>query len=292
MVLGIVGVALGFVPVVLHIAFILGVLALVFGAVTLRHRIQKSLAGVILGSAAIVISLLFGTIYGVTAIAAADRTSTSVTSTTEASEGASPAPVEVPDVVGSTVDQATSDLEAGGFQVDPGSGGADDTVAAQSPSAGTSVAPGTTVRLTPAVADGSSASSPAPAGTKFEMVSTNRFDGSKANYTQWVDGYNDNFTTSNEYEAPDPNMKFVLMTVHVEATTAGVEASSAAYDVALAGTDGTVYDSEFVSDAKSMPSVTLGAGQTATGEVVFQVPNTFHGGVVSFGDGSVFVKTN
>lgn len=291
MVLGIIGLAIAFVPVLLHIGFILGVLALVFGLVTLRHRLQKSLAGVILGGATIVVSLLFGTIYGVALISAGGAPAASTMAETKAAEVAEAAPVEVPDVVGKTVDQATDLLEAAGFRV-AGSGEAADTVAEQAPSAGSSVQPGTTVRLTPAADDGSSAANPAPAGTKFQMTSTNRLDGSTADYTQWVDGYNDNFVPSNQFEQPDANMKYVLLTVHVTATTPGVTASSAAYDVALAGTDGAVYDSEFISDVKSMPSVTLGAGQSASGEIVFQVPNTFHGGIVSFGDGSVFAKTN
>lgn len=291
MVLGIVGLVVAVIPILLHIGFILGVLALVFGLVALRHRRQKSLVGVILGSAAIVVSLLFGTIYGVAFIGAAGETAASTAAGTQATEVAEAAPVEVPDVVGKTVDEATNLLEAAGFRV-AGSGEGSDNVAEQAPSAGSSVQPGTTIRLTPAVADGSSAANPAPAGTKFEMTSTNRLDGSEADYTQWVDGYNDNFVPSNQFEQPDADMKYVLLTVHVTAKTAGVTASSAAYDVALAGTDGAVYDSEFISDTKSMPSVTLGAGQSASGEVVFQVPNTFHGGIVSFGDGSVFVKTN
>lgn len=291
MVLGILGLAIAFIPVLLHLGFILGILALVFGLVTLRHRLQKSLAGVILGGAAVVVSLLFGTIYGVASLGAASETAASSASATEAAEVAEVAPVEVPDVVGKTFDEATDLLKSAGFNVG-GGGEAAETVASQAPDAGASVKPGTTVLLTPAADDGSSAANPAPAGTKFEMTSTNRLDGSSAEYTQWVDGYNDNFTSSNQFEQPDAGMKYVLLTVHVTATTAGVEAGSVAYDLALAGTDGSVYDSEFITGAKSMPSVTLGAGQSASGEVVFQVPNTFHGGTVSFGDGSVFVKTN
>lgn len=37
-----------------------------------------------------------------------------------------------------------------------------------------------------------------------------------------------------------------------------------------------------------MPQVTLGAGQQASGIVVFEVPASVTGGVATFGDGTVF----
>lgn len=292
LVLGIIAVVLAFVPVLLHIGFVVGVLALVFGIVALRRQNRRGLVGVILGSISVVIALVFGTVYGVAFFSSLGISSQESEAAPAATEAAGVAQVQVPDVVGETVADASAALEAAGFDVDTNGADAAATVADQSPAATTSVDPGSTVRLTAAEADGSSASSPAPAGTKFEMTNTNRIDGSSADYTQWLDGYNDNFTSSNEFEQADANMKYVLLTVHVEANTSGVDASSAAYDVALAGPDGTVYESEYLSDVKSMPSVTLGEGQSATGQVVFQVPNSFHGGVASFGDGSVFVKTN
>jgi hypothetical protein len=150
----------------------------------------------------------------------------------------------------------------------------------------------TTEDEAPETTPGSVASNPASAGTKFEMTNTNRIDGSTADYTEWVDSYNDNFVSTNDYEQPDANMKYVVVTVHATASTAGVDAGTLPYDLALSDAAGAVYDSEFLSGVEDMPSVTLGEGQSASGQVVFQVPNEFHGGVLSFGDGSVFVKTN
>ncbi|WP_439692515.1 PASTA domain-containing protein [Curtobacterium sp. SP.BCo] len=285
-------VVLSFVPVLLHLGFLAGVAALVLGLITLRRRSGRGLAGTVLGASGSVLALVFGTIYGLAFLSSIEAPTKAATSQESNSESADVAPVEVPDVVGKTVGEATTALKAAGFKVNAAGASATDLVGSQYPAAGSTVDPGSAVALTAAADDGSSASGPAPAGTKFEMTNTNRIDGSTSDYTQWVDGYNDNFTASNEYEQPDANMKYVVLTVHVTAKTAGVDASSAAYDVALAGTDGAVYDSEFLSDVKAMPSVTLGAGQSASGQIAFEVPNSFHGGIVSFGDGSVFVKTN
>ncbi|WP_181435511.1 PASTA domain-containing protein [Curtobacterium sp. MCPF17_051] len=283
--LGIISVVLSFVPVVLHLGFVLGVLALIFGIVALARRVRAGVTGTVLGGIGVVLSLVFGTVYGLTALQA--------TSTADATDDAADsAQVEVPDVVGKTIEDGAAALTDAGFVPETSDTDSSAGIASQSPAAGERVAKGSTVRLTPAEADGSSANSPAPVGTKFQMTNTNRLDGTETDYTQWIDGYNDNFTPTNEYEQPDANMKYVVLTVHVTASTAGVDASSAAYDVALAATDGAVYESTYLSDLEEMPSVTLGAGQSATGKVVFEVPNTFHGGIASFGDGSVFVKTN
>lgn len=289
LILGIIAVVFSFVPVILHLGFILAVLALVFGIIALRRRIGKGMAGTVLGGVGIVLALTFGTVYGI-GTSAPDTAPVQAADATD--DGTDKVSVEVPDVVGMSVEEATGALEDAGFASDDSGADAADTVASQSPAAGSAVDKGSTVELTAAVADGSSATQPAPAGSKFDMTNTNRLDGTESDYTQWIDGYNDSFTSSNEYEQPAANMKYVLLTVHVTATTSGVDASSAAYDVALAGTDGSVYESEYLSDVKSMPSVTLGEGQSATGKIAFEVPNTFHGGIVSFGDGSVFVKTN
>lgn len=292
LVLGIVAVVLSFIPVLLHLGFLAGIVALVLGLISLRRRSGRGVAGLALGASGAVLALVFGTVYGVAFLSSTDAPVKAATSQESGSASADVSPVEVPDVVGKSIGEATAALEAAGFKVNAADSSATDPVASQYPAAGSTVNPGSAVALTAAADDGSSASGPAAAGTKFEMTNTNRIDGSTSDYTQWVDGYNDNFTASNEYEQPDANMKYVVLTVHVTAKTSGVDASSAAYDVALAGTDGAVYDSEYLSDVKEMPSVTLGAGQSASGQIAFEVPNTFHGGIVSFGDGSVFVKTN
>ena len=292
LVLGIISVVLSFVPVVLHLGFVLGVLALVFGILALARRVRAGVTGTVLGGIGVVLSLVFGTVYGLTAFSSAPSAVQATSAADATDDAADSAQVEVPDVVGKTIEDGAAALTDAGFVPETSDADSSAGIASQSPAAGQRVTKGSSVRLTPAEADGSSANSPAPVGTKFQMTSTNRLDDTETDYTQWIDGYNDNYTSANEYEQPDANMKYVVLTVHVTASTAGVDASSAAYDVALAATDGAVYDSTYLSDVEEMPSVTLGAGQSATGKVVFEVPNTFHGGIASFGDGSVFVKTN
>jgi hypothetical protein len=125
--------------------------------------------------------------------------------------------------------------------------------------------------------------------THTPMQSTNRLDGSTAEYQEWFDGYNNDWRGYDEFEAPDAGYKYVAVTVHVKATTAGVDASSVKYDVNFADAKGTAYEQASVYGyAGEMPDVTLGAGQQASGVVVFQVPVGLNGGVVSFGQGSIF----
>lgn len=59
LVLGIIGVVLSFIPIINNIAFVLGILAFVFGLITLIKKIGKgkSIAGLILGILAIIITL-------------------------------------------------------------------------------------------------------------------------------------------------------------------------------------------------------------------------------------------
>jgi hypothetical protein len=290
LVLGIIAVVFAFIPGILYLGLLLGVLALVFGIISLSRRTEKGLPSTILGVFGVVIAVSMISVYHSapsstgSAVEAADRSGSSGPSEEART-------VTVPDVVGKSIEDARSALIDAGLQVSAPGAENSDNVASQLPEAGASVDRGTSVALTPAAPLGSSAANPAPAGTKFSMTNTNRLDGSTADYDEWVDSYNDNFTSSNEYEQPDANMKYVVVTVHVSATTAGVDAGSAAYDLALSDPSGSVYDSEYLSGVEQMPSATLGAGQSATGQVAFQVPNDFHGGVLSFGDGSVFTKT-
>lgn len=59
LVLGIIGVVLSFIPIINNIAFVLGILAFVFGLITLIKKIGKgkSIAGLVLGILAIIITL-------------------------------------------------------------------------------------------------------------------------------------------------------------------------------------------------------------------------------------------
>lgn len=136
---------------------------------------------------------------------------------------------------------------------------------------------------------GQSFDNPNPVGTHSQMQSTNRLDGSQATYEEWFDGYVDNWRGYNEFEAPKAGDKYVAVSVHVKANDAGVDASTVAYDLNLTGADGTAYDQADVYDyTGAMPDVTLGAGQQATGVVVFEVPAGFTGPRASFGHGTVF----
>ncbi|GAA4169867.1 TM2 domain-containing protein [Gryllotalpicola koreensis] len=136
---------------------------------------------------------------------------------------------------------------------------------------------------------GKSFDDPNPAGTHSQMQSTNRLDGSVTTYEEWFDGYSNDWRGYDQFSAPKTGYKYVAITVHVKANDSGVDASTTAYDVNFAGPDGTAYaQADVYGYPGAMPSVTLGAGQLANGVVVFEVPNSLQGGVVSFGDGSVF----
>ncbi|WIB64610.1 MULTISPECIES: PASTA domain-containing protein [unclassified Curtobacterium] len=291
LILGIIAVALAFIPGLLYVGFVLGILALVFGIIALRRGTGRGLPATILGGASILLASLFGAIYG----GGASTTPSVAVDTPAAAHATKAAPTKVsaPDVVGMTVSAAEKELESQDLLFDANGADDDQTVTAQDPAASSEIAPGTVVSLTAQPPLGSSVAAPAPAGNKFDMESTNRIDGTKADYQEWVDSYNDNFVSSNEFEQPDAGKKYVVVTVHVVATTAGVDASTVAYDLALSDASGNVYDSTtLVEGLTEMPSVTLGAGQTAQGQVAFEVPDSFHGGVASFGDGTIFEKTN
>ncbi|WP_022881851.1 TM2 domain-containing protein [Gryllotalpicola ginsengisoli] len=136
---------------------------------------------------------------------------------------------------------------------------------------------------------GTTYDNPNPAGTHSTMQSTNRLDGTEVDYEEWFDGYSDDWRGYDEFEAPSANMKYISFTVHVKGTDAGLDASTAAYDANFTDTSGTIYEQADVYGYDGeMPDVTLGAGQQTQGVVVFEVPNTVHGGVATFGDGSVF----
>lgn len=215
-----------------------------------------------------------------------------VAAASSSSPTAKPVQETVPNVVGQTVAQATGNLGAYRLNADAGSAADTQTVISQSPAAGTQVPAGTTVELTAQPPAGSSASNPAAAGTKEDMQSTNSLSGAQSTYTEWIDSYLDNFSSGNEFEAPSAGDKYVAVTVHVLATSSGVDSGTVADDVSPASTSGTVYQSTTVDAAKQMPSVTLGSGQQASGQVVFEVPNSFHGGILSIGDGTIFLKTS
>lgn len=138
--------------------------------------------------------------------------------------------------------------------------------------------------------EGTTADSPYPAGTQVPMQSTNRLDGTAVSYTEWVTDFSADWRGYDEYEAPDAGMKYVAYLVHVQATDAGVDAGTVAYDASFTDPSGNVYSHAPVSySAKpEMPDVTLGAGQQANGIVVFAVPTSVTSGVATFGSGSVF----
>jgi len=137
---------------------------------------------------------------------------------------------------------------------------------------------------------GQSADNPVPVGTHVPMQSTNRLDGTKVTYTEWVTGYDANWTGYDQYSAPGPGMKYVAFVVNVQATDAGVDAGTTAYDASFTDQSGSVYsrDSITYQATPEMPSVTLGAGQQASGVIVFKVPTSVTGGVATFGNGTVF----
>lgn len=131
---------------------------------------------------------------------------------------------------------------------------------------------------------------PYRAGQQASMQSTNRLDGTTAQYLEWISGFNPNWTGYDEFEAPDAGKKYVSFVVHVQATTAGVDAGTVVYDASFTDAAGNVYDhadAEFQAKPQ-MPNVTLGAGQQASGVVVFEVPASVTNGVATFGGGTVF----
>ena len=137
---------------------------------------------------------------------------------------------------------------------------------------------------------GQSFDNPMLAGTHVPMQSTNRLDGTKVTYVEWVTGFDGDWRGYDEFEAPDAGMKYVAFVVNLQATDAGVDAGSAAYDASFTDQNGSVYSRDTVTyqATPQMPQVTLGAGQSASGVVVFKVPASVTGGVATFGDGTVF----
>jgi len=138
--------------------------------------------------------------------------------------------------------------------------------------------------------EGQSFDNPYPAGTQAPMQSTNRLDGTKTNYTEWITGFDGNWTGYDDYEAPAAGNKYVAFIVNVQATDAGVDAGTVAYDASFTDSNGNVYAHATAQYGapNQMPQVTLGAGQQASGIVVFEVPASVTGGVATFGDGTVF----
>jgi hypothetical protein len=137
---------------------------------------------------------------------------------------------------------------------------------------------------------GQSYDNPYPAGTKATMQTTNRLDGTTADYTEWVTGFDGNWTGYDEFDAPAAGKKYVAFVVNVQATDAGVDAGTVAYDASFTDSSGNVYShaTAMYDASNQMPEVTLGAGQQASGIVVFEVPASVAGGVATFGDGTVF----
>ncbi|GAB3796075.1 hypothetical protein GCM10028798_05700 [Humibacter antri] len=138
--------------------------------------------------------------------------------------------------------------------------------------------------------EGQSFSNPYPVGTQASMQSTNRLDGTTSTYAEWITDFNPNWTGYDSFEAPDTGMKYVSFVVHVQATTAGVDAGTVAFDASFTDSNGSVYSHSTAQYGAGgeMPQVTLGAGQQASGIVVFEVPTSVAGGVATFGDGTVF----
>lgn len=138
--------------------------------------------------------------------------------------------------------------------------------------------------------EGQSFDNPYPAGTQASMESTNRLDGTTTTYTEWITDFNPHWTGYDSFEAPDAGMKYVAFIVHVQATTAGVDAGTVGYDASFTDSNGNVYSHATAQYGASgqMPQVTLGAGQQASGIVVFEVSASVSGGVATFGDGTVF----
>ena len=138
--------------------------------------------------------------------------------------------------------------------------------------------------------EGQSYDNPYPAGTKASMENTNRLDGQVTDFTEWITSFNADWRGYDEFSAPDAGKKYIAFVVHVQATDAGIDAGTIAYDASFTDSKGNVYDQADVEYEVSgrMPQVTLGAGQQASGVVIFEVPVSVTSGVATFGDGTVF----
>ncbi|WIB61445.1 PASTA domain-containing protein [Curtobacterium sp. MCLR17_007] len=282
----------GFVPGLLYIGFVLAVLALVFGVLSLRRQESKGIAGTVLGGFGLVLSLFFGFTYaGLSTTPEVDAADSAVSNSSPLPSSTSDS-AEVPDVVGSSMADAATKLRDAGFNVSAPGSENDDIVATQTPAADAEAGTGSTVTLTPVTELGTAVTNPAPAGTKFGMETWGRPDESSPDYRLWFDEYNDNYVPGDSWDAPDADKKYVTIKAHVEAIEAGVSAGLATYDVALTDADGNLYDATYVTGVEDVPSVTLGKGQSTEGTLVFEVPNTVSGGVLSFADGARFVKTS
>ncbi|MDP4332139.1 PASTA domain-containing protein [Curtobacterium sp. A7_M15] len=268
---------------------LLGALALTFGLISLRRRTGRGLAGTIMGSAGLIIAIALGTI---SANSSDEPVDSSEQVVAEPEAGSSDGVVSVPGVTGKTVAEARAALDAAGFEVASPGAGSDDEVSKQSPAAGSSADAGSTVTLTAVSPAGSSVTNPAKAGTKFGMDSWGRPGDADPEYRIWFDGYNGNQPTTDSWDAPDTGMKYVTVVVHVEALEAGVHTGVETWDINLTDKHGKVYEETYLSGVEDIPSVTLGKGQSSSGRVAFEVPNDFDGGVLSFANATIFVRTN
>lgn len=297
LVLGIVAVATAFIPGILFLGFISAVLAVVFGILALRLQDGRGIAGTVLGGFGAVLAITFGLIYAAPSSVSTDADASGLSvsgSTPGTTPSAVAAPEErtAPDVTGLSVAEAAKQLRDAGLNVSAPGADNDDEVASQDPAAGETVSPGDIVRLAPVVPVGTAVTSPADPGTKFSIGDWGELDPDDPDFKIWFDGYNDDFTPADSWSAPDAGNKYVTVNVHVEAVKPGVQAALASYDVALTAPDGSLFDSSWKSGVEDIPSVTLGAGQATSGTIAFEVPVDFQGGVLSFANGTAFVKTN
>lgn len=271
------------------LAVLLGILALIFGLISLRNRTGRGIAGTIMGSGGLVIAIALGMVNLASSDDPIDASEqVAVDPGAESDTGA----VSVPDVTGESVADARALLEKAGLEVASPGAGSDDEVSGQSPAAGSAVEPGSTVTLEAASPAGSSVTHPAKAGTKFGMDSWGRAGDDDPDYRIWFDGYNGNQTSTDSWDAPDAGMKYVTVVVHVEALQSGVHTGIETWDVNLTDKKGKVYEETYLSGVEDIPSVTLGKGQSSSGRLAFEVPNDFDGGVLSFADATIFVRTN
>jgi PASTA domain len=269
------------------LAVLLGALALTFGLISLRKRTGRGVAGTIMGSAGLVIAIAIGMVNFSSSDEPMDASEQIVAEPDDSSGDGT-----VPSVIGKTVDEARAELEKAGFEVASPGAGSDDEVSKQSPTAGTSAEAGSTVTLKATSPAGSSVTNPAKAGTKFGMVSWGRPGDDDPEYRIWFDGYAGNQPSTDSWDAPDTGMKYVTVVVHVEALQAGVHTGVETWDVNLTDKQGKVYEETYLSGVEDIPSVTLGKGQLSSGRIAFEVPNDFNGGVLSFADATIFVRTN
>ncbi|PYY45745.1 hypothetical protein DEI84_14075 [Curtobacterium sp. MCBD17_023] len=269
------------------LAVLLGALSLTFGLISLRNRTGRGVAGTIMGSAGLIIAIAVGVVNASSSDEPVD-TSEQIVAEPDAITGDG----TVPSVIGKTVDEARAELEQAGFEVASPGAGSDDEVSKQSPTAGTSAEAGSTVTLMATSSAGSSVTNPATVGTKFGMDSWGRPGDEDPEYRIWFDGYTENQPTTDSWNAPDTGMKYVTVVVHVEALQAGVHTGVETWDINLTDKQGRVYEETYLSGVEDIPSVTLGEGQSSSGRIAFEVPNDFNGGVLSFADATIFVRTN